>query len=94
MFCPFAAPIRLGSFELLSLCRSRRSRRIPALAPWAPMSGYTLYVSRRAIVTGIGGKREHILDASLCDSADPVPTFLQQLRKSLEFSQRLSARGP
>ncbi|GFU30671.1 hypothetical protein TNCV_109281 [Trichonephila clavipes] len=90
MFCPFSAPIGLGSFELLSL---RRSRRIPALAPWAPMSGYTLYVSRRAVVTGIGGKRKHIVDAPLCDAVDPVPTFLQQLRKSLEFSQHLLARG-
>ncbi|GFT15512.1 hypothetical protein TNCV_3265191 [Trichonephila clavipes] len=69
MFCQFAAPVGLGaldlfffcrtvghiSFDLLSLCRTRRSRHIPSLAPWAPMSGYTLYVFRRAvtIVSGV-----------------------------------------
>ncbi|GFV49900.1 uncharacterized protein TNCV_1391821 [Trichonephila clavipes] len=52
MFCPFAAPVGFGSLDLLSLCRPRRSRHIPSLAPWAPMSGYTLYVSRCAVVTG------------------------------------------
>ncbi|GFX95154.1 hypothetical protein TNCV_3606131 [Trichonephila clavipes] len=91
MFCPFATPVGLGSldlffflcrfvglnsFDLLSLCRPRRSRHIPSLAPWAPMSGYTLYVSRRAVVTGIGGKRKQIVNASLCDDEDPVPKFL------------------
>ncbi|GFX88144.1 hypothetical protein TNCV_159591 [Trichonephila clavipes] len=76
MFCPFSAPIGLGSFELLSLCRPRRSRHIPSLAPWEPMSGYTLYVSRRAVINGIRGKRKLIVDASLCDAADPVPKFL------------------
>ncbi|GFX36146.1 hypothetical protein TNCV_4216681 [Trichonephila clavipes] len=72
MFCPFAVPAGLGFLELLSLCRPRRSRHIPSLAPWAPMSGYTLYVSRRAVVTGIRGKRKHIVDASLCDAEDPA----------------------
>ncbi|GFX40780.1 hypothetical protein TNCV_3760041 [Trichonephila clavipes] len=33
MFCPFAAPVGLNSFDLLSLCRPRRSRYIPSLAP-------------------------------------------------------------
>ncbi|GFW52703.1 uncharacterized protein TNCV_2392831 [Trichonephila clavipes] len=59
MFCPFSAPIGLGSFELVSLSRSHRFRRIPALAPWAPMSGYTLCVSRRAVVTGSGENKTH-----------------------------------
>ncbi|GFT05617.1 uncharacterized protein TNCV_1044811 [Trichonephila clavipes] len=39
MFCLFSAPVGLGSFELLSLSRPHRFRRIPAIAPWAPMSG-------------------------------------------------------
>ncbi|GFX06347.1 hypothetical protein TNCV_505661 [Trichonephila clavipes] len=43
--------VGLNSFDLLSLCRPRQSRHIPSLAPWAPMSGYTLYVFRRAVVT-------------------------------------------
>ncbi|GFV87611.1 hypothetical protein TNCV_778951 [Trichonephila clavipes] len=66
----------LSDSDLLSLRRPRRFRHIPYLDPWAPMSGYTLYVSRRAVVTGIGGKRKHIGDASLCDAEDPVPKFL------------------
>ncbi|GFW30756.1 uncharacterized protein TNCV_4088761 [Trichonephila clavipes] len=59
MFCPFSAPIGLGSFELLSLSRSHRFRCIPALAPCAPMSGYTLCVSRRAVVTRSGVNKTH-----------------------------------
>ncbi|GFU90222.1 hypothetical protein TNCV_3874261 [Trichonephila clavipes] len=91
IFCPFASPIGLGfhdlfsffcrlvglnSFDPLSLCRPRRSRHIPSLAQWVLMSGYTLYVFRRAVVTGIGGKRRHIVNASLFDAEDPVPKFL------------------
>ncbi|GFX98742.1 hypothetical protein TNCV_1503201 [Trichonephila clavipes] len=68
MFCPFAAPVglgsldlfffchpvRLNSFDLLSLCRYLH---ISSLAPWVPMSGYTLYVFRRTVVTEIGAMR-------------------------------------
>ncbi|GFW70133.1 cystathionine gamma-lyase [Trichonephila clavipes] len=56
---PFSAPIGLGSFELLSLKRSHPFRHIPAQAPRAPMSGYTLCVSRRAAVTGSGANKTH-----------------------------------
>ncbi|GFT98472.1 uncharacterized protein TNCV_3951461 [Trichonephila clavipes] len=64
MFCPSSAPIGLCSFELLSLSRSHKFQRIPDLAPRAPMSGYTLCVSRRAVVTGscrIGSKQNTLL---------------------------------
>ncbi|GFU98554.1 uncharacterized protein TNCV_3653851 [Trichonephila clavipes] len=47
----FSAPIGLGSFELLSLNRSHQFRRIPDLPPRPQMSGYTLCVSRHAVVT-------------------------------------------
>ncbi|GFW75289.1 hypothetical protein TNCV_4189441 [Trichonephila clavipes] len=30
----------------------------------------------RAVVTGSGGKRKHIANASFCDTEDPVPKFL------------------
>ncbi|GFY12859.1 transposable element Tcb1 transposase [Trichonephila clavipes] len=56
---PFFAPMGLGSFELLSLNRSHPFRHIPAQAPWAPMSGYTLCVSRRAAVTESGATKTH-----------------------------------
>ncbi|GFW01417.1 uncharacterized protein TNCV_5030671 [Trichonephila clavipes] len=46
MFCPFSAPIGPGSFELLSLSRSHRFRRIPAQAPRAPMSGCPVIYSQ------------------------------------------------
>ncbi|GFS48847.1 hypothetical protein TNCV_293071 [Trichonephila clavipes] len=73
MFCPFALPVGLGSldhfffchlfglnsFDLLSLCEPRRSRHIPSLTPWELKSRYTLYLFRRAVVTGSGSGDEN-----------------------------------
>ncbi|GFU80388.1 uncharacterized protein TNCV_3521601 [Trichonephila clavipes] len=108
MFCPFAAPVGLGSldlffffcrlvglnsFDLSSLCRPRRSRHIPSLAPWAPMSGYTLYVFRRAVVTGSGVNKSTLLMRLFVTPRTQFRnSFPAQLKKSPEFSQRLSQR--
>ncbi|GFW02191.1 hypothetical protein TNCV_4144571 [Trichonephila clavipes] len=57
---PFSAPIGIGSFELLSLKRSHPFRHIPAQAPRAPMSGYTLCFKTRCRHR-IGSKQNTLL---------------------------------
>ncbi|GFT05472.1 hypothetical protein TNCV_124531 [Trichonephila clavipes] len=85
MFCPLAAPVGLNSFYLLSLCRLRRSRHIPSLAPCAPMSGYTLYVFRRAVVTGSG---------SLCGRSFTTALSEQTPIPARGFNSTLQNRNP
>ncbi|GFV15712.1 hypothetical protein TNCV_986951 [Trichonephila clavipes] len=78
MFYPFSVPIGLGSFELLSLSRSHQFRRIPDLAPRAPMSGYIVCFQTRCRHRELSDREQtkHIVDASLCDAEDQVPKFL------------------
>ncbi|GFX59683.1 bystin [Trichonephila clavipes] len=57
---PFSAPIGLGSFELLSLKRSHQFPHIPAQAPRALMSGYTLCFKTRCRHR-IGSKQNTLL---------------------------------
>ncbi|GFX51365.1 hypothetical protein TNCV_3102981 [Trichonephila clavipes] len=42
--CSFAAPVSLGSLDLLFFCRPCRSQLISSLAPWAPKSRCILAV--------------------------------------------------
>ncbi|GFV55790.1 transposable element Tc1 transposase [Trichonephila clavipes] len=89
---PFSAPIGLGSFELLSLNRSHPFRHIAAQAPRAPMSGYTLYVSRRAAVTGSGAKK-HIVNASLVTPRTKFRYFFPGINEKTGISATLAARA-
>ncbi|GFV59307.1 hypothetical protein TNCV_2340481 [Trichonephila clavipes] len=62
---PFSAPIGLGSLNCCPSADSIGFRRLPALAPWAPTSGYTLCVSRRYVVTESGANKTHCCCVSL-----------------------------
>ncbi|GFS66919.1 uncharacterized protein TNCV_4561721 [Trichonephila clavipes] len=96
MFCPFSTPIGLGSFELLSLSRSHQFRRIPDLAPRAPRSGYTLCVSRRAVVTGscrIGSKQNTLLMRLFVTPRTKFRNSIPGINEKTGISTTLEARA-
>ncbi|GFU79516.1 uncharacterized protein TNCV_2915761 [Trichonephila clavipes] len=96
MFCPFSAPIGLGSFELLSLSRSHQFRRIPDLAPRTPMSGYTLCVSRRTVVTGscrIGSKQNALLMRLFVTPRTKFRNSFPEINEKTGISATLAARA-
>ncbi|GFV85042.1 nuclease HARBI1 [Trichonephila clavipes] len=95
MFCPFSAPIGLGSFELLSLSRSHQFQRIPDHAPRAPMSGYTLCVSRSAVVTGscrIGSKQNTSLKRLFATPRTKFRSSFPGINEKTGVSATLAAR--
>ncbi|GFY02069.1 hypothetical protein TNCV_5099301 [Trichonephila clavipes] len=49
--CSFAAPVGLGSLDLLLFCRPCRSQLISPLAPWTMMSRCTSEVFGRTVIT-------------------------------------------